>query len=416
MGKVIDRLFAERIKDPRWNTSYPLDPKDWSGYRIEGALPFESEKELSFYLHIPFCAQLCSFCEYTRMLCPNEVTQRHYLETVRKDMLLFKSNHCDFVLRGFDIGGGTPTVLSEDNFNLLMTVYEEALDGLTLSDDFEPSIEGSFQTLTDAKLKRIVAVGIRRLSVGVQSTCLGVLQHYHRAAKAVDDIQSLLDRAWIAGIQKVNLDFMYGLSGQTIETIQRDLETICVLQPQQITLYELRVNRLGGKSSFSKETLFNQYCAYYEGLTQLGYVARFGQNTFTKDRQDLGVSSYLRSRMLEGASYKGFGLSAQSMCHAGVSYNIGKNQSLTHGHILRSSYPEGDSYLLPKREWEAKYIAIAAYHGAFSLDRIDMSLLDRQEALRFGLTHGYIFIDEHNRCTVTREGFIYYGALFSLFY
>ena len=416
MGKVLERLFRERIKDSRWNTSYPLDPKDWSGYRIEGALPFESEKELSFYLHIPFCAQLCSFCEYTRMLCPDEVTQRHYLETVRKDMLRFKSCHPGFVLRGFDIGGGTPTVLSEDNFNLLMTVYEEALDGLTLSDDFEPSIEGSFQTLTDAKLKRIVAGGIRRLSVGVQSTCLGVLQHYHRAAKAVDDIQSLLDRAWSAGIQKVNLDFMYGLSGQTIETIQRDLETISVLQPQQITLYELRVNRLGGKSSFSKETLFNQYCAYYEGLTQMGYVARFGQNTLTKDSQDLGVSSYLRSRMLEGTSYKGFGLSAQSMCHTGVSYNVGKNQSLTHEHILQSNYPEGDTYLLPKREWEAKYIAIAAYYGAFSLDRIDMSLPDRQEALRFGLTRGYLSIDEHNRCMVTREGFIYYGALFSLFY
>lgn len=416
MEKVIERLFAERIKDPRWNTSYPLDPEDWYSYRTVGALSFESEKELSFYLHIPFCAQLCSFCEYTRMLCPDEVTQRHYLETVRKDMLRFKSSHPGFVLRGFDIGGGTPTVLSEDNFNLFMTVYEEALNGLTLSDDFEPSIEGSFQTLTDAKLRRIVASGIHRISVGVQSTCLSVLLNYHRATKAVDDMQSLLDRAWSAGIQKVNMDFMYGLSGQTIETIRRDLETIFVLQPQQITLYEFRVNRLGGKSSFSKETLFNQYCAYYEGLTQLGYVARFGQNTFTKDSQDLGVSSYLRSRMLDGASYKGFGLSAQSMCHAGVSYNVGKNQSLTHGHILRHSYPEAGTYLLPKREWEAKYIAIAAYYGAFSLDRIDMSLPYRQEALRFGLAHGYISIDEHNRCTVTREGFIYYGALFSLFY
>ena len=47
MGKVLERLFRERIKDSRWNTSYPLDPEDWSGYRLEGALPFESEKEVS---------------------------------------------------------------------------------------------------------------------------------------------------------------------------------------------------------------------------------------------------------------------------------------------------------------------------------------------------------------------------------
>ena len=110
---TIAELYESRKDDPRLNTSYPLCPEDWAKYRVEGTLPFDDEKRLSFYIHIPFCKQLCSFCEYTRMLCPDEGMQERYLRAVANDIMRFKEQNQDFTLLGCDIGVGTPTALSE---------------------------------------------------------------------------------------------------------------------------------------------------------------------------------------------------------------------------------------------------------------------------------------------------------------
>lgn len=82
----IEEVFETRKNDPRWNTSYPLSPTDWAAYRAPSALPFATDRELSFYIHIPFCRQLCSFCEYTRMLCPDDGIQKHYIEVIASDI------------------------------------------------------------------------------------------------------------------------------------------------------------------------------------------------------------------------------------------------------------------------------------------------------------------------------------------
>lgn len=420
-NSVIEELFERRKDEPIWNTSYPLSPSDWAPFRVDGPLPFQEEKELSFYVHIPFCKQLCSFCEYTRMICPDEHLQIRYLETLRKDIVKFKAACKDFVLRGFDIGGGTPTSLSETCFNLLMAIFDEAKEGISLSDDFEPSIEATFNTLSEGKLKRIVQSGIYRLSLGVQSTSREVLCTHHRERINIDEMCKWMKKAWDMGIKKINLDLMYGLRGQNEETFSADLKNIAVLRPQQVTLYELRTNMIKDKDVPSKETLFMQYSQYFEGLIKLGYHANFGENTFSLDVHDHGVSSYLRSRMLDGVSYKGFGLAAQSMSNAGISYNVGKSSDKLKELLAADTYQEEYTYILPKHELASKYVAIAAYNGSFSLNRVSEILgVDArkyfEEALRFALSHGYIEEESNDRIRITKEGFMYYGAVFSLFY
>ena len=122
------------------------------------------------------------------------------------------------------------------------------------------------------------------------------------------------------------------------------------------------------QSSFTKEALFAQYAQYFESLTSMGYQGRFGQNTFSVNAEDLGVSSYLRERMCNGASYKGFGLSAQSMSSVGVSYNLGKLSSNPRQVLNTDGYPSAYTYLLPAKELAAKYMAISAYHMVLEKD------------------------------------------------
>lgn len=417
---TIAELFQSRKNDPRWNTSYPLNPSDWAAYRVPGSLSFENDSRMSFYVHIPFCKQLCSFCEYTRMLCPDENVQRDYLLAIDNDIEQFKQRYKDIALLGFDIGGGTPTSLSENNFSLLMQIYRNAILGLCVDDRYEPSIEGTFNTLSEQKLEEMATNGFQRLSLGVQSSCSSVLHHHQRRNASEAMMSSWLTKAWDKGIKKVNLDFMYGLKGQNESTIRQDLGLISRLKPQQVTLYELRTNMISAKETFTKELLYSQYAQYYEGLIAMGYNARFGQNTFSVDAKDEGVSSYLRERMLNGAAYKGFGLSAQSMSSVGLSYNIGKVAHANVALLSASSYPEEYTYSLPKKEMAAKYMAISAYNGSFSLNRLLSYGIKKEslnEILDFCFSQGLLLYENDKKhVIVTPKGFVHYGALFSLFF
>lgn len=416
----IEELFDSRKDNPIWNTSYPLSPGQWATYRVDQVLPFEQEMELSFYMHIPFCRQLCSFCEYTRMVCPDEKQQYLYLKTLDDDVSAFVLKHPGMKLRGFDIGGGTPTALSEDNCDYLLRIFRQTRDGMEVSSDFEPSIEGTFDTLSDKKLEIIAESGIKRLSLGIQSTDKEVLCHQHRHENDLTVMQRWIATALSKGIEKVNLDLMYGLKGQTAESICADLDTIAVLRPQQVTLYELRTNMITNKDVPPKSVLFEQYCQYYQGLIELGYKARFGENAFSLDERDRGLSSYLRSRMLEGVSYKGFGISAQSMSMAGIAYNVGKGEKNIRRLIGLPTYEGGDTYLLPKEELASKYIAISAYNGSLSLKHLS-EIIGKdarevyQEIIDFCVNASLLNLADDD-LIVTRKGFEHIGAVYSLFY
>lgn len=413
-------IFKTRQKNPLYNTSYPLCPSDWKAYRMDRSLAFDLG-DVSFYVHIPFCQQLCSFCEYTRIRIPVEQLQRLYVDRLETDMRSFANTLREgYRLQGFDVGGGTPTALTDDVFAQLMNLCKSIMNRIDKCADFEPSIEGTFQTISKEKLKMMVEGGFHRLSLGVQSSNSDVLSNSNRQISNIQEMKNVLLEAHDSGIRKVNLDFMYGLHHQTLQSINDDLQVVSILRPEQVTLYELRTNMIKKPGNTTHEERYAMYSQYYEGLTSMGYRAPFGQNTFTIFPDDMGASSYLRHRMVDCTPYKGFGLSAQSMSSEGVSYNIGKN-SLGLAKLLDSpSYKEEYTYLLPPRERASKYIAIAAYSGAFALPTLDRILNDDSRQVfapqfDFCLNEG-LLIHDKDKMRITRKGFKYYGAVFSLFY
>ena len=404
----------------QYNTSYPLAPEHWHPYR--SAEPLHYGSEVSIYLHIPFCPQLCTFCEYTRMATPEEEVQSHYVQTLLKELREFGEQHNDLMLEGFDIGGGTPTALSPKLLEELVHGYHDFLQNKNIATDFEPSIESTFQTATEEKLQLIARAGIKRLSLGVQSSSTELLRNHARRLEQEDVMQHVLSSAHDAGIHKVNLDFMYGLPGQSTESIIADLELVRTLAPEQVTLYELRTNMIHLPAR-TAEHRTRAYKTWYCGLQELGYRAPFGRNTFSLNPADEGCSSYLRKRMFNGTPYRGFGVSAQSMGINGVSYNSGKNMR---GEALRrcvaaQSYSPQDVYHLPPTELAAKYIAVAGYSGEFSLSTASR-ILNRNageyyaEAIQFCLDHELLEAIPDNILRITHEGFKHIGAVFSLFY
>ena len=121
----IQHLFDQRKNDPMFNTSYPLSPDDWAKYTTPGTLPFDRSKPIAFYIHIPFCRQICSFCEYTKMCTPGKEKQRSYLGALDMEFTRFIDRYPNMRIYGFDIGGGTPTSLDASVFCQLMSMFEE---------------------------------------------------------------------------------------------------------------------------------------------------------------------------------------------------------------------------------------------------------------------------------------------------
>lgn len=363
----IIRILKERSGNPLYNTSYPLSPDDWRSYNVEGSLTFDIDSPIAFYIHIPFCKRLCSFCEYSRTLLPSHELQSTYLRALRNDIDGFMGDNANLKLYGFDIGGGTPTALDDKPFETLLDIYKEVNEQISPTPDYEPSIEGTFETLTLHKVRIIADSGIHRISLGVQSSNKSILTPLNRKTEELDSMRRIIDLARNAGIRKINFDLMYGLPGQSLDSIKDDIRIIESLRPEQVTVYELRTNQLNSTYKVDNKLSYDQYCILFDNLTAIGYCSEFGQNTFSIDQSDKGISSYLRHRMFDGWQYKGFGLSAQSMSRTGVSYNIGKGLIRT-THISNAhTFESFKHYALPPEEVFAKYVAISGYSGGFSL-------------------------------------------------
>lgn len=427
----LKRLFEQRKNNPLFNTSYPLSPDDWAKYSTPGTLPFDSSKPIAFYIHIPFCKQICSFCEYTKMCVPSKELQRNYFNALINDIERFTEFYPDVTLYGLDIGGGTPTAVDGGIFAGFISWLSEFISDKKITLDFEPSIEGSFNTLVDDyrgshQSYNIVRAGIKRLSLGVQSTSNDVLKPLHRNIISLKEMREAMVYWHNLGIEKINLDLMYGLPGQSIESVRQDITTIRELSPEQVTVYEFRTNQIKGSYRINPELCFQQYCELYSGLINLGYYGEFGRNTFSRDSKDYGLSSYLRHRMFDGWQYKGFGISAQSMSRFGIAYNLGKNQYI--GKMIDSewlidnnySYESPTYYQLPREELLSKFIAISGYSGGFSLSAA-RNLYGNDFDSQFSQILELLIKEDmasikRDRLQLTETGFRYYGAVLSLFY
>ena len=426
--------LRHRISQDCYSTAYPWKSEEWASYATSGALKFRSGGKVSFYIHVPFCINLCKFCEYSRCLVPDDYIQRNYLQIVHRDIRRFLLKYPNITLEGFDIGGGTPSALSPSNFAYLMQIYREVIHRVNVSDDFEPSIEMSFKTITPEKIRLVKEAGIRRISVGIQSLYFSRRQSdigwcYPEAKEIIGKINEI--RA--AGGFKINLDFMYGFKNQDMSGVE-SLERIAIeeLNPDQVTVYELRTNQLSGYDDSKPLDRAGIYDRWYRLLTYMGYLGEYGQNTFSLSKYDFGVSSYIRHRMLDGGDYKGFGISAQSMSDGNVEYNVGKNATdilslIPDGKIPKdASFEATEHYVLPIDEKFAKFVCVSAYSGGFNWriakDRFYPDFFERFGAVIDFLISRKEFFNEgdiaisNDRIYVTKNGFRHYGPLFSLFY
>ncbi len=196
----------------------------------------------ALYVHIPFCKDICAYCDFTRSRYHHEVADK-WLVALQKE--LQQKNLADSIETIF-IGGGTPTALSDSQFHKVLHMLQPLRKNIK-----EFSVEANVDSLSNEKIQDMKNMGVNRISIGVQTfdkNLLNKIARFH----TIEEVKDRIDALHNAGIHNISLDFMYGLPGQTMKQWEYDLSVAIQLPIQHISLYALTIEK---NSTFGRENI-----------------------------------------------------------------------------------------------------------------------------------------------------------------
>lgn len=191
---------------------------------------------LSLYIHFPWCVRKCPYCDFNSHAVKQGIPEPAYIEALLADLdQALAKLPVRRPLQSIFMGGGTPSLFTAASLEKLLQGVRQRLD---LAADCEISLEANPGTVEAGKFADFRAIGINRLSIGVQSFNDQHLQTLGRIHSA-EEAKQAIAIAQSAGFENFNLDLMFGLPQQTIEQALEDIETAIRLQPSHISFYQL---------------------------------------------------------------------------------------------------------------------------------------------------------------------------------
>ena len=193
-------------------------------------------KSLSLYIHIPWCIKKCPYCDFNSHALKTEAPEQQYINALiadfKKDLALLKT---PVSISSIFIGGGTPSLFSARAFADLLSAIAKLVK---LQNNLEITLEANPGTFESTKFSEYRAIGINRLSIGIQSFNNQHLQQLGRVHSA-EEALTAIEIAHKAGFSNLNLDLMFGLPRQTNQEMLKDVETAIIMQPSHISFYQL---------------------------------------------------------------------------------------------------------------------------------------------------------------------------------
>ncbi len=315
----LDLIKKHDKAGPRY-TSYPTAPMfhagtDSSVYARTLKQVASEDAPLSIYIHIPFCNTVCYYCGCSKIVTKKYERSGPYLELLFKEI----DTVADLVgnsrpVTQLHFGGGTPTFLNDEQIRALMGKLRERFQFVD-DEHAEYSIEMDPRECTAETVKTLREVGFNRMSMGVQDFD-PIVQ------KAVNRIQSkevtlkVLNDARSEGFKSMNIDLMYGLPHQTVETFDATLDQIIEFSPDRIALFNyahlpkmfMPQRRIDESAMPTAQEKLNILEHSINKLIDAGYVF-IGMDHFAKPDDELTIAQR------EGKLYRNFqGYSTQADC------------------------------------------------------------------------------------------------------
>jgi len=235
------------------------------------------------YIHIPFCKHFCKYCYYYKEKFEGQSQLERYLNLLKKEIELF-CNHFNFYkkpkIKALYIGGGTPSLLNEKQFQKLFSILNNHFYVKTKT---EKVVEANPASVTEKKIKYLKRIGVNRMSLGIQSFDQKLLKKMGRRytiaylEKSINIIKKYFND-W-------NIDIIFGFPGQTSEILKEDLEKLKEINPPSITFYQLSLKR--------------NICIFRD----LPEYSKLPKNVFPSLKEAISMK-YLLSQFLKHSNYK----------------------------------------------------------------------------------------------------------------
>lgn len=184
----------------------------------------------SVYIHIPFCKSICSYCDFCKVIYHGPwITQ--YLNALLAEI---QDKYCEEEIKTLYIGGGTPSCLQEKDLKYLLDMIKV----FKLSTDYEFTFECNLNDINEHLLDILKDYGVNRLSIGIETFDEDKLKFMERK----HDFQTAcnkMDLCRSKGFDNINVDFIYGIPGESLKVTKKDLDLLLKLNPDHISTYSL---------------------------------------------------------------------------------------------------------------------------------------------------------------------------------
>ena len=309
---------------------------------------------IGVYIHIPFCAHKCAYCDFYSLA---NTDASGYAEAVIRQI---KSHKSDFRGRFVDtvyIGGGTPSVIAPTEIAKILEGLRAYTDVAT---DAEITMEANPGTLDGARLSAYRRAGINRLSMGLQSANdeeLFMLSRIH----TVEDFENSFLLARMEGFDNINVDIMYALPYQTIGKLTKTLDVVAEMDPEHVSFYGLKIEENTPFGRFpniertlpDEETQVRMYINSCKFLESRGLMQYEISNFAKAGRECRHNLKYWNSE-----DYIGFGPAAHSMI-GGRMFSYKKDLAAYMQYSAEDAQLIDENYDMTKKESAVQYVMLA---------------------------------------------------------
>ncbi|WP_297437323.1 radical SAM family heme chaperone HemW [uncultured Clostridium sp.] len=187
-------------------------------------------KNISLYVHIPFCDQKCHYCDFPSFAGKGDLKDK-YIEMLSKEIDNTSKN---YIIDTIFVGGGTPSSLSAEQLEKVLSKIGE----FDFADNIEFTVECNPGSITKEKLDVMKKYGVNRISMGLQAVQNTLLKDIGRI-HSYEVFKENFKLARECGFDNINVDLMFGLPNQKVSEWKESLEMICSLEPEHISAYSL---------------------------------------------------------------------------------------------------------------------------------------------------------------------------------
>ena len=360
------------------------------------------KKPTSAYVHIPFCTQICYYCDFSKVFIKNQPVDS-YLEHLLEEFQSYDIQK----LRTLYIGGGTPTALSASQLEVLLKGLTKNLDLSVLE---ELTIEANPGDLDANKIAVLKNSAVNRVSLGVQTFDDKMLKKIGRS-HLEKDIYENIDRLKLAGFDNISIDLIYALPGQTMEQVKENVAKAIGLDIPHMSLYSLILenhtvfmNRMRrGKLPLPKEELEAEMFEYIISELERAGFEHYEISNFSKP----DFESRHNLMYWDNAEYYGIGAGASGYVN-GVRY---KN----HGPIRHylSAVEEGNARITEEHLSQKEQMEEEMFLGLRKKSGVSMARFEEKFGRSFDGLYGEIVKDlvqqglmqiEGDRVRMTKRG------------